>query len=96
MTDKTVLDYPHTERVTKFWDYYNFYVQGDTYLLDDVFENFRNMRLEKCLEKYGLDPIKFGSTPVLVCEALLKKTKVKLDCKTDINILIMIGKEKLQ
>ena len=34
------------------------YVQSDTLLLADVFENFRNM----CLEIYELDPTKFLSS----------------------------------
>ena len=44
-------------------------------LLADVFENFRNM----CLEIYKFDPAKFLSAPGLAWQAVLKKTKVKLD-----------------
>ena len=33
-------------------DYHDLYVQNDTLLLADVFQNFRN----KCAEIYGLDP----------------------------------------
>ena len=44
-------------------------------LLADVFRNFRNM----CLEIYKLDPAKFLSAPGLAWQAVLKKTKVKLD-----------------
>ena len=39
--------------------YHDLYVQSDTLLLADVFENFRNM----CLEIYELDPLYFVSTP---------------------------------
>ena len=60
------------------------YVQSDTLLLADVFENFRNM----CLEIYELDPAKFLPAPGLVWQAALKKTKVKLDLLTDIFQLI--------
>ena len=41
--------------------YHDLYVQSDTLLLADVFENFRN----KCLEIYELDPAKFLSAPAL-------------------------------
>ena len=58
------------------------YLQSDTLLLADAFENFRNI----CLEIYELDPAKFLSAPGLVWKAALKKTKVKLDLLNDINI----------
>ena len=53
-------------------------------LLADVFENFQNM----CLEIYELDPARFFTTPGLAWKAALKKSKVKLDLLTDINIVI--------
>ena len=60
-------DYPHAQKV---WDvfkiknlreYHDLYVQSDTLLLADVFENFRNM----CLKKYQLYPVYFVSAPGL-------------------------------
>ena len=42
-------------------DYHDLYVQSDTLLLADVFENFRN----KCIEIYELDPAHFLSAPGL-------------------------------
>ena len=51
------------------------YVQSDTLLLADVFENFRNM----CLEVYELDPACFLTAPGLARQAASKKTKIKLD-----------------
>ena len=36
-------------------DYHNLYVQSDTLLLTNLFENFRN----KCIEMYELDPAYF-------------------------------------
>ena len=38
-------------------EYHDLYVQRDTLLLADVFENFRN----KCIEIYEIDPIYFVS-----------------------------------
>ena len=42
-------------------EYHNLYVQSDTLLLADVFENFRNT----CLKVYELDPAHFLSLPGL-------------------------------
>ena len=64
------------------------YVQGDTLLLADVLENFRNM----CINIYELDPAKLLSAPGLAWQAALKKTKVKLDLLTDIDMLLMVEK----
>ena len=64
------------------------YVQCDTFLLADVFENFRN----KCIEMYGLDPGHFSSVSELACQACLKKTKVELELLTDIDMLLMVEK----
>ena len=62
------------------------YVQDDTLLLADALENFRNM----CINIYELDPAKFLSAPGLAWQAALKKTKVKLDLLTDIDMLLMV------
>ena len=64
------------------------YVQSDTLLLADVFQNFRNMGLKI----YELGPPKFLSAPGLAWQAALKKTKVKLDLLTDIDMLLMVKK----
>ena len=53
-------------------NYRELYVQSDTLLLADVFENFRN----KCIEIYGLDPVHFLPAPGLAWQTCLKKTKV--------------------
>ena len=55
-------------------------------LLADVFENFR----AKCVQIYALDPARFSSAPVLAWEACLKKTRVKLELLTDIDMLLMV------
>ena len=57
------------EFCTDISDYYDLYFQTDTFLLADLFENFRN----KCLEIYGLDPSYFLSAPRLAWQACLKK-----------------------
>ena len=72
-------DYEHAKKVFKKYcknmgDYHDLYVQTDTHLLPDVYENFRN----KCLEIYGLDPSYFYSLPGLVWQACLKKAGVEL------------------
>ena len=48
--------------------------------------------LEKCIEIYGLDPSYFYSAPGLAWQACLKKTEVKLELLTDIDMLLMIEK----
>ena len=57
-------------RMPKFWEVseiknrvkcHDLYVQSDTLLLADVFENFR----DKCIEIYGFDPVYFVSAPRL-------------------------------
>ena len=42
-------------------DYHNVYVQSDTLLLADIFENFR----DNCIKIYELDPVHFFSAPGL-------------------------------
>ena len=57
-------DYAHAQKVWEVFEiknrgeYHDLFVQSDTLLLADVFENFRNM----CLEIYELDPTYFVST----------------------------------
>ena len=59
------------------------YVQSDTLLLADVFENFRN----KCIEIYELDPAHILSAPGLAWQACLKKTEVELELLTNIDVI---------
>ena len=85
-------DYIHAQNVFKEFEiknlgeYHDLYVQSDTLLLADVFENFRN----KCIEIYKLDPAHFLSAPGLAWQACLKKTKVELELLTDIDMLLMV------
>ena len=55
-------------------------------MLADVYEKFR----DKCIEIYGLDPSYFLSAPGLAWQACLKKTEVKLELLTYMNMLLMI------
>ena len=95
MEDMTNADYAHTKRVCKNFEienlgeYHNLYVQSDRLLLAEVFENFQKM----CLEIYELDPAKKFPAPELAWQAALKKTKVKLDLLTDIDMLLMLEKD---
>ena len=68
-------DYAHAQKVwgafeiNNLDEYHDLYVQSDTLLHADVYENFRN----KCLDKNGLDPVYFVSVPGLAWQACLKK-----------------------
>ena len=57
MEDITDVDYRHGKTVFEYLINKNLdlYVQSDTLLFADVFENFRNM----CIEVYELDPAHF-------------------------------------
>ena len=83
-------DYRHAQNVfNKFniknlGEYHDLYVQSDTLLLADVFENFRNMRIKD----YGLDPVYF-LLPELAWQACLKKTDKKLELISDVDKLVI-------
>ena len=67
LEDITGEDYEHAQRVQEvlriknLGEYHELYVQSQTLLLADVFENFK----DKCIEIYGLDPARFLSAPGL-------------------------------
>ena len=64
LEDITDEDYEHAQKVfgiKNLAEYHDLYVQSDTLLLADVFENFR----DKCIEIYELDPAHFWSAPGL-------------------------------
>ena len=92
--DITDADYAHAKIVCKDFEiknlgeYHDLYVQSNTLLLADVFENLRNI----CLEIYELDSAKSLSAPGLAWQAALKKTKTKLDLLKDINMLLIVEK----
>ena len=92
MEDIDDINYRHGNNVfNKFklnnlGDYHDLYVQSDTFLLADVFENFGDM----CLKVYELDPAHFLSLPGLVWQACLKKTNIELELLTDYDMLLMV------
>ena len=92
MEDIIDIDYRHANNVFKVFklenlgDYHDLYVQSDTLLLADVFNNFRDM----CLKEYELDPAHFLSLPGLAWQACLKKTKIELELLTDYDVLLMV------
>ena len=67
MEDIEDIDYRHGNNVfnnfklNNLGDYHDLYVQSDTLLLADVFENFRDM----CTNVYELDPAHLLSLPGL-------------------------------
>ena len=94
MEDVEDIDYRHGNNVFKSFklenlgDYHNLYVKGDTLLLADVFENFRDM----CIKEYELDPAHFVSLPGLAWQACLKKANIDLELLTDYDMLLMVEK----
>ena len=68
-------DYTHAQKVwdvfqiNNIGDYHDLFVQSETVLLADVYENFRNL----CFEKYQLHPTYFVSAPGLAWQACLKQ-----------------------
>ena len=89
MENITSVYYRHAKRVYKKFkinnlcDYHDLYVQSDTLLLADVFENFRN----KCIGIYEHDPANFLSAPGLSLQACLKKREIKLEFLTDVYVV---------
>ena len=65
---------------------HDLYVQSDA--LVDLFDNLKNMSIKI----YKIDPENFCSALRLAWKAALKKTKVKLDLLTGIDILLMVEK----
>ena len=92
MEDISDIDYRHANNVFKRFklenlgDYHNLYMQSDTLLLADVFNNFRDM----CIKEYELEPAHFLSLPGLAWQACLKKTNIELELITDYDMLLMV------
>ena len=90
--DITDVDYIHGNKVFKecklknLGEYHDLYIQSNTLLLADVFENFRNI----CIKLYELDPAHFLSALGLAWQACLKKTEIELELLTDADMLLMV------
>ena len=94
MENITDIDYRHGNnlfkkfRLKNLGEYHDLYVQSDTLLLADVFENFRSM----CIKVYELDPAHFLPAAGLIWQACLKKTGLELELTTNVEMLLMIEK----
>ena len=77
LEDITDEDYAYAQKVWQvseiknLGEYHDLYVQSDTLLLADVFENFTN----KCIKIYELDPAHFLSASGIAWQACLKRRK---------------------
>ena len=75
MEDITDTDYRHANKVFKEFklkhlgEYHDLYIQSDTLLLADVFENFRNMSIKV----YELDPPHFFNCTRISMASMFKK-----------------------
>ncbi|CAB4011854.1 hypothetical protein AC249_AIPGENE9596, partial [Paramuricea clavata] len=69
-------------------DYHDLYLKTDVLLLADVFEDFRRV----CLDAYKLDPAHYISAPGLSWDAMLKRTGVKLDLLSNVDMYQFIEK----
>ena len=74
----------YTFNINNLGECHDLYVELDTALLADVFENFR----DKHIETGKLDPAYFLTTPGLSWWACLKKTGIKLELLTDENMFL--------
>ena len=94
MENITDTDYTHAKTVCRDFEtknlgeYHDLYVQSDTLLLIDVFENVRNM----CIKIYKLDPAKFLSVSGLAWQVALNEANAKLDLSTNIDMLLVVEK----
>ena len=88
------IDYRHGNNVFNRFElenlgqYHDLYVQSDTLLLADTFENFRDM----CIKEYELNTAHFLSLPGLAWQAFLEKTNIELELLTDYDMLLMVEK----
>ena len=94
LTDSAVSDsdYDHAKKVFKTFkcrsmmDYNNLYMKLDTYLLADVFLNFRNAMYDR----FGLDACNYISLPSFSYDCMLKLTGVKIDQISDVDMYLML------
>ena len=75
-----------TFRLKNLGELHDLYMETDTLLLADVFENYRQV----IMKNYGLDPTHFYTAPSLSWSAGLKFTKVKLEIPQDIDMHLFV------
>ena len=84
-------DYAHAQKVWEAFecktlrDYHNLYLESDVAILEDIFEDFRDI----CMGNYGLDPAHYFTSPGLAYDAALKTTGVRLELLSDPDMLLM-------
>ena len=87
-------EYQHAQNVwnefglSSMGEYHDLYLKSDILLLTDVFENFR----KACQQYYELDPAHYFTTPGLSWDAMLKRTKTKLELMSDVDMFQFIEK----
>ena len=77
-----------TFKLRNLGELHDLYMETDTLLLADVFENYR----EVIMKNYDLDPIHFYTAPSLSWSAGLKFTNVKLEIPSDIDMHIFFDR----
>lgn len=96
LKDETISqeDFDHAQNVWNTFsiknlgEYQDLYVETDTLLLADVFQNFRSF----CFENYKLDPCQFFTLPSFGWAACLLMTGVKLELLKDIDMYTFFEK----
>ena len=94
MEDVRDADYMHAKIMFKDFqkknlgEYHDLHLKSDILLLANVLENLRKMYSKT----YKLGPSKCLSAPRLAWQATLRKTELKLELLTDIDMLLMVGK----
>ena len=92
--DIAVQDYEHAVKVWEAFqlknlgELHDLYVEVDTILTADIFQNFRKISLDY----YELDPCHFYTAPGLTWSAALKMTGVHLELITDPDMVILIDR----
>ena len=87
-------EYQHAQNVwnefglSSMGEYHDLYLKSDILLLTDVFENFR----KACQQYYELDPAHYFTAPGLSWDAMLKRTKTKLELISDVDMFQFIEK----
>ena len=67
-------------------DFHDVYLSVDILVLVDIFEEFRS----RIHSYYGLEPLRYFTTPGISFDAALKYTGVKLDLISDANLYIFM------